>query len=103
MQADFNPSAIPSVIFVFLILPLAPAVIVGWILGKQMRGVSIAGGVTLGVLCGIARVALQPVSRACSTRHVVVPIHNGMFLGTPIVSAALSALVCCLWNRVFGS
>ncbi len=118
--------AIVATIFGFLVLPLAPSVIAGWICGRLMRGVSVAGGLTLGVFCGIVMIVLQPmmlayirwdlgvlinpsmdlVVAAISPRAAAITfwtlINPGMDLVVPVISASLCALVCYLWGRLVG-
>ena len=95
-------SAIAVTIFGFLVMPLAPAVIAGWVCGKIIRGINIAGGVTLGVLGGIAMVILQPFVLVYVRFDLDIMITPGMYLAVAGASAVLSTTACCLWALAVG-
>jgi len=101
-DGGIGASAIAGVVFVLLIMPLVPAVLAGWVCGMKMRGISIGGGVTLGVLCGIAMIILQPVVLAYIRWDLDITIHQWMYVAIAGISAVLSVIACYLWALAVG-
>ena len=95
-------SAILAAVFGFLIMPLVPGVVAGWVCGKTVRGISVMGGLVLGVLCGIAMIVLQPVVLVYIRFDLDVMIHPGMYLMVAVASAVLSSVACMLWALAIG-
>jgi len=99
---DTTYSVIPGIFIIFLVLPLAPAVVVGRFFGARVKDISTGAGTFLGVLCGLAVLVLQPFALVWID-HDFGGLPGPTFCAAIIVvSAALSGVVCCLWVLTIG-
>lgn len=93
MPFSLNAVEILVLIGGFTVWPIAPAIIAGWACGWKMRGISISGGLALGVIFGVAVAFLQLKALAWD---IGVDVQNWMYLLTPATSIILTVAACGL-------